>query len=193
LLVLKLQASHIEKKLDPEQTDLRKKCRKMTDHFDQLVEEVRRLARDLSPTMVKDLGLSSALRRLIEDFGHHSGVSNNINQIQNIDDLFSLETQIGIYRIFQESLTNIGKYAQASQLTVAIRRGDGHVSFLVSDNGRGFNVDEVWGRDPASRGLGLMAMEERARMMGGSLEIRSQEGQGTQITFKIPVSGSLAG
>ena len=57
---------------------------------------------------------------------------------------------------------------------------------MVADNGRGFNLDEVLGRDPANRGLGLMAMKERARMMGGTLEIKSEEGKGTRITFRIP-------
>jgi signal transduction histidine kinase len=58
------------------------------------------------------------------------------------------------------------------------------------DNGRGFKLEEVWGRDPASRGLGLIAMEERARMLGGILKIKSQEGHGTQLSFTIPVTPS---
>jgi PAS domain S-box-containing protein len=193
LLVLKLQAGHVAKNLPKEQAAVRNECQGMMQRLDHLVDEVRRLARDLTPTMVRDLGLSLALKRLLEEFSQHYKVQADIDQVEDMDESFPLETQIGIYRIFQESLTNIGKYAEASRLTVAIRRGDGHVSFLVADDGRGFNVDEVWSRDPASRGLGLMAMEERARMMGGSLEIRSQEGQGTRIEFKVPVSGSLAG
>ena len=63
---------------------------------------------------------------------------------------------------------------------------------MVADNGRGFKVNEVLG-DPTRRGLGLMAMKERARMMGGSLEIRSEEGKGTRITLIIPVSAGQAG
>jgi signal transduction histidine kinase len=193
LLVLKLQAGQIEKGLDPEQLALKQECRKMSSQFDQLVDEVRRLARDLSPVMVKDLGLSMALNRLIRDFSRYYSVQADFDQIDGLDRLLSREAQINIYRIFQESLTNIGKYAQASNLKIVIKSEAGHVSFLIADNGRGFKLEEVWGRDPARRGLGLMAMEERARMLGGVLEIKSQEGQGTQLTLTIPVSKSQSG
>ncbi len=193
LLVLKLQAGHIEKRLNQDQTDIKKDCQELMHQFDHLVGEVRRLARDLSPTMVKDLGLTSALNRLIQDFSRHNGMQAEIDLIDGLDELFSREAQINIYRIFQESLTNIGKYAEASQLSVAIRRGDGCVSVQIADNGKGFRVEEVWGRDPSRRGLGLMAMEERAKMLGGTLEIKSAEGQGTQLLLMIPLSDSQAG
>jgi len=192
LLVLKLQARHIERGLDQKQAVIRKECRGMMKHLDQLVDEVRRLSRDLTPTMVKDLGLSSALQRLIEEFTRHYNISADIEQVPGIDELFPQPAQINIYRIFQEALTNIGKYAQASQLRIAIKREDSQVSFLVADNGKGFTVEEVLGRDQTRRGLGLMAMKERARMMGGTLKIWSQEGQGTRIALTIPVNGQKA-
>ena len=78
-------------------------------------------------------------------------------------------------------------------MRVAIRQEDGGISFQIADNGKGFKVEEVWGRDPARRGLGLMAMEERARMLGSTLEIESAEGRGTKLTLMIPVPGSRAG
>jgi signal transduction histidine kinase len=143
--------------------------------------------------MVRDLGLSMALNRLIRDFSRYYSVQADFDQIDGLDRLLSREAQINIYRIFQESLTNIGKYAQASNLKIVMKSEAGHVSFLIADNGRGFKLEEVWGRDPARRGLGLMAMEERARMLGGVLEIKSQEGQGTQLTLTIPVSKSQSG
>ena len=192
LLVLKLQAAHIKKSLEKEQTDIRKECRDMMHQLDQLVDEVRRLARDLSPAIVRDLGLSSALKRLIEEFSRHYDIQADIDQMEGIDELFPRETQINIYRTFQECLTNIGKYAQASRLSVAIKQENSHVAFMVADNGRGFKVNEVLG-DPNRRGLGLMAMQERGRMMGGSLEIRSEEGKGTRIALIIPVSTGQAG
>ncbi len=193
LLVLKLQASHLAKNLDKDQTAIRIKFQEMIRQMDRLVDEIRRLARDLSPTMVRDLGLSSALKRLIEEFSRLYDIQADIHQIEGLDELFPREAQINIYRIFQESLTNIGKYAQASRLTIAMQREDGQVAFMVADNGKGFTVAEVLGRDHSCRGLGLMAMEERVRMMGGSLEITSEAGQGTRIAFIIPVSAGLAG
>ena len=193
LLVLKLQAGHIKNSLDKEQTDIRKECRDMMRQLDRLVDEVRHLARDLTPTMVRDLGLSAALKRLIEEFSRHYDVQTDMHEVEDLNGLFPRETQIGIYRIFQESLTNIGKYAEASRITIAIKREASDVAFMVADNGRGCDLDEVVGRDPANRGLGLMAMKERAHMMGGTLEIESQEGDGTRIAFRIPVSRSLTG
>ncbi|MDP2044616.1 MAG: ATP-binding protein [Deltaproteobacteria bacterium] len=109
-----------------------------------------------------------------------------------MNELFPRETQTNIYRTLQECLTNIGKYAQASRLNVAIKRENGHVTFMVADNGRGFKVKVVLG-DPTHRGLGLMAMQERGRMMGGTLEIRGEEGKGTRITLIIPVNPGQAG
>jgi signal transduction histidine kinase/DNA-binding response OmpR family regulator len=193
VLVLKLQAGHIEKRLNQDQADIKKDCHTLMQQFDRLVGEVRRLARDLSPTMVRDLGLASALRRLIQDFSRHYGIQAEIDLLDGLDELLSREAQINIYRIFQESLTNIGKYAQASQLKVTSGQKDGVMFFRVADNGKGFRVEEVWGRDPARRGLGLMAMEERVRMLGGTLEIKSGEGQGTQLSLIIPTHGHQIG
>ncbi|MGB8992760.1 MAG: PAS domain S-box protein [Desulfobaccales bacterium] len=192
LLVLKLQASHLERGLEQEQAGLRKECQQMMQGLNQLVEEIRRLARDLSPTMVKDLGLSSALRRLIEEFTRHYHITADIDQMPGIDKLFPRQEQINIYRIFQECLTNIGKYAQASRLSIAMKREDGQVTFVVADNGKGFTVEEVLGRDQTQRGMGLMAMKERARMMGGTLEIWSQAGEGTRVALLIPISDRKA-
>ena len=87
MLVLKLKAAHIKKSLEKEQTDIRKECQDMMHQLDQLVDEVRRLARDLSPTMVRDLGLSSALKRLIEEFTRHFDIQTDIHQIEGMDRL----------------------------------------------------------------------------------------------------------
>jgi two-component system sensor histidine kinase UhpB len=192
LLVLKLQATGVERRLDKGQAALKKEVHEISRQLDQLVDEIRRLARDLSPTMVRDLGLSSALNRLIEEFSRHYDIQADIDQMEGMDELFPQETQINIYRTFQECLTNIGKYAQASRLSVSVTREGSQVSFMVADNGKGFKVHEVLG-DPTRRGLGLISMQERGRMMGGSLTIRSEEGNGTRITLIIPVSPSQAG
>ncbi|MFI5331398.1 MAG: sensor histidine kinase, partial [Desulfobaccales bacterium] len=87
------------------------------------------------------------------------------------------------YRIIQESLTNIGKHSQADLLLVAITRHDDRVSFLIQDNGKGFDPGQLRRQSP---GMGLAAMEERARMVGGVLSIWSQEGEGTKISLDIP-------
>ena len=110
----------------------------MLANFDQVVDNVRRLSRDLSPTMLEDLGLSAALQYLIREFGKRYHIE-YCAQETNIDDLFPLDAQVTIYRIFQESLTNIGKHSQATLLTVSISKTEDRVSFLIQDNGKGFN------------------------------------------------------
>jgi signal transduction histidine kinase len=106
--------------------------------------------------------------------------------MDEIDQLFSPETQINIYRIFQESLTNIVRHARADHVSVNVKRGNGKVSFMIQDNGRGFNIPRAMSRKFVKRSLGLTAMNERALMAQGSLKISSQKGQGTTITFTIP-------
>ncbi len=184
LLVLKLQAKAIENALPPEQQEIRNECREMRNNLDAVVNNVRRLSRDLSPMMLEDLGLSAALRRLIQEFSKHYHIDCN-DQESEINDLFPLEIQVTIYRLFQECLTNIGKHSQASQLTVAINKTYKSVSFVIQDNGKGFNPAQR--RHQAGvQGMGLAAMEERVRMVGGQLSIWSQEGAGTRIAFDIP-------
>ena len=158
----------------------------MLGNLDQVVDNVRRLSRDLSPTLLEDLGLSAALHHLITEFGKHYQIKYSLQET-NIDDLFPLSTQIAIYRIIQESLTNIGKHSQADLLLVAITRHDDRVSFLIQDNGKGFDPAQPRRQGP---GMGLAAMEERARMVGGVLSIWSQEGAGTKISLDIPYGAS---
>ncbi len=184
LLVLKLQAKAIENELQPEQQQLRNECREMRANLDQVVDNVRRLSRDLSPTMLEDLGLSAAIHRLIRDFSRHYHIECNVQET-NIDDLFPMQAQVTIYRLIQECLTNIGKHSQASLLTVSINKTHNHVSFIIQDNGRGFNPAQRR-YQATDQGMGLAAMEERARMVGGLLSIWSQEGAGTRIAFDIP-------
>lgn len=188
LLVLKLQLRTLDQKLAPGQEAVKKDCDHILAHLDQVIENVRRLSRDLSPSILEDLGLSAALRRLIRDFAKHYEIKEHLVTMDEIDDVFAPGDKINLYRIFQESLTNIGKYAQATRLTISIKRHPDRVSFRVEDNGRGFNLAQVLGGDIDGRGLGLAAMEERVRMLGGVLDIRSREGKGTKICFEVPIA-----
>jgi PAS domain S-box-containing protein len=188
LLVLKLRLKALERKIAKGPEVVRTECKETVGSLDQIVDNVRRLSRDLSPGILEDLGLSTALQRLIEEFSKHHDITEDIEEVDLIDDLFPVDAQLNIYRIFQESLTNIGKYADASQLTIKISREDDHVFFMIADNGCGFKPAEVLASDIIGRGLGLTAMEERVRMLGGGLEIWSQPGAGTKISFKVPIS-----
>lgn len=186
LIGLKLQLRSIEKELQKDPGALKKECEKAQRHIDRIIDSVHRLSRDLSPHVLEDLGLSAALRWLISDFSKLHRISAS-SEIGNIDRYFSREAQRLVYRIFQEALTNIGKHAQATHVSVAIREEADRVSFSVEDDGKGFDAKQAMRRDSTEKGMGLSTMEERAWMLGGSLSIWSQEGGGTRLDFTIPV------
>lgn len=189
LLALKLQVRAIERKLGGDQSALRDDCKFTLKYIDQTIENVSRLSRDLSPSILEDLGLTAALRWLMEDFlKHQSNIKISLDMME-IDSLFSQEGQIIIYRIFQEAFTNIVKHAKAANIYVVINKKDGDVCFSVEDDGRGFDVEEVFTRHATEKGLGLAAMDERIRMLGGFLDIKSKKGRGAKITFILPISG----
>ena len=186
LAVLKLQIRAIERGLGDDQQDLKAGCLELLLYLDGVIDDVRRLSRDLSPAILEDLGLQSALKYLINEFSKHYTVSQAF-EVEDLDQLFPAEAQIIIYRIFQECLTNISKHAGATEVSVAVKEHDGLISLMIEDNGAGFDPALVLARRATGRGLGLAALDERARMLGGTLEIRSQPGAGTRMTCVIPV------
>lgn len=189
LLALKLQLRAIERKLGKDQGTLREECKSTLKYIDQTIENVRRFSRDLSSSILEDLGLTAALRWLIEDFfRHHNNIKISVD-IAEIDNLFSQEGQIIIYRIFQEALTNIIKHAHAKRIYVVINKQNGNVYFSVEDDGKGFDVEQVFTKQTPGKGLGLAALDERIRMLRGFLDIKSQKGRGTKITFILPMVG----
>jgi signal transduction histidine kinase len=186
LLALKLQLSSIEKRLLPEQRDIKEEIRSQLDYIHEVIQEVRRLYHDLSPGDVEDLGLTRALHTLIADFAAHVPEITWEVDLADLEGLFSLPVQTIIYRIMQEALTNIGKHANCTEVTIRSQTENGQVHFVVQDNGAGFNAQALGSRD-SGLGLGLVAMEERLNMLGGSFEIHSREQEGTRLSFIIPI------
>jgi PAS domain S-box-containing protein len=186
LAVLKLQIRAIERGLGDNQQDLKEACRELLLYLDGVIDDIRRLSRDLSPSILEDLGLQAALKYLINGFSKHYNVTQAF-EAEDLDRIFPAEAQIIIYRIFQECLTNISKHSSATEVSVAIKEHNDLISLMIEDNGAGFDPGSVLARRAAGRGMGLAALDERARMLGGTLEIRSQPGAGTRMTLVIPV------
>ena len=184
LTVLKMKLRAIQRKAPPEYSETKESLERVINFIDEPIEKIRRLSRNLRPSILEDLGLTVAIKYLYNEFCQNIRVTMDIDETKG---LFPQEAQLHIYRIFQESFSNIVKYAQASQVSVRIRRQDRSVAFQVQDNGRGFDPHKVFNENIIDRGMGLTAMKERARMLGGSLNIWSQEGQGTKITFVVPL------
>lgn len=186
LTVLKLQIRSIKNRLNDSQTDLKEDCVNILKYVDQTIENVRRFSRDFGSSILEDLGLCNALRWLVEDFEKHSNINISLD-IEQVDNLFSRESQIIIYRIFQEAITNINKHANADHLSIVVMKKKKNISFQIVDDGKGFDKKQIENRSSDVIGLGLTAMDERAKMLGGILEIFSRKQRGTRITLNVPI------
>ncbi len=156
-------------------------------HVDQMMDNVRKLSHWLSPVILEDLGLSAALELMVKDFAEQTQIE-VAHRSDNCDGLLPPAKQIVIYRIFQEALANIRKHSEATRVKIAIVKKEDEVHFSIEDNGKGFDVREVKARTWPQKGLGLIAMEERARILGGPFERTSRSGQGTRITLACPLA-----
>jgi signal transduction histidine kinase len=186
LMVLKMRLRAVQRNLSPDAAGSRDELEDALTFVNEIVERIRQLSRSLRPTVLEDMGLNTGLKLLFEDFQKYHGLRLSV-AMDDIEKLFPWENQIVIYRIFQESLTNVAKHAGATAVMVAIKKLDGCVDFQMQDNGCGFNVQQVLEKHSGSRGLGLAALDERVRMLGGDLHFWSQPGQGTRLHFTVPV------
>jgi len=187
LATLKLRLGHIARRSEQGATGFSEECTWAAQFVDEMIEGVRRLSRDLSPTVLEHFGLSAAIRRLAEEFSKHHGIHVSVD-LGECDHLFAKDAQIHLYRIFQEALNNIGKYAQATRVTASVIVNDGQVSLAVEDDGRGFDPADVSMGDAGRKGLGLAIMRERASILRGALDVRSEKGRGTSISLSVPIS-----
>ncbi len=183
MVLLRFQLNRLSKQKRKSRADFQA----LLNHLDNMIENVRRLSWDLSPACLDQFGLAAALKNLLNEFGEQFEIRWSAEEMDALDYQFSDLAQVNIYRIFQESLTNIVRHAQASQITVGIEKHENRVLFILADNGQGFDLRQIERRKGRDRGIGLTAMQERALLAGGYLQIRSQPGAGTKISFTIPV------
>lgn len=185
LALLKLRLRSIERKLPENGSSLRRDCEETNTYIDQIIENARRLSRDLSPSILEDLGLSAALRWQAENFAEQHFIEITLDMV-DIDNQLPPDGQINLYRILQEALSNVYKHAEASAVTLAVKKEQDTISFLVEDDGIGFDVKGV-NKGTGEKGMGLTTIRERARMLRGDIDIRSHPDRGTRITLEIPL------
>jgi PAS domain S-box-containing protein len=159
----------------------REKLGSMTHLVDTTVNTVRRLASELRPDMLTDLGLTAALEWQVEQFASKAGISCHYHGSADAVRLDQRQST-AVFRIFQEALTNIRRHAQATRVDVAIGEMAGEFVFTVADNGRGIAEHEKAG----PRSLGLLGMRERAHLAGGVVDITEAPGGGTLVIVRIP-------
>jgi len=165
---------------------LRKSLEDIHSQAIEALEGLRCCAQNLRPRILDDLGLVAALEWMAEDLAKNQGIDTDV-EVMGVERTLPAETQLLLFRIAQEALNNTRRHAQASKAMVKLEFGDNKIKMTVSDNGKGFVLPERVG-DLASIGkLGLAGMQERARLLGGTLDVKSELGKGTQVIAKVPL------
>jgi signal transduction histidine kinase len=161
-------------------------ARELRDLGGHVYDQIRSLARGLHPSVLDDLGLVEAVRRLVEDFEgtHDTQVTLQIAGMSK--ERLNRKVETTAYRIVQESLTNCAKYAQAARINVALDREPDRLTVTIADNGRGFDVAKAMHASQTAT-FGLTNMRERALLLNGSLVIHSRPGDGTKVTLQLPL------
>ncbi|MCA1636902.1 MAG: PAS domain S-box protein [Acidobacteria bacterium] len=151
----------------------------------QIDADVDFLAWELRPAALDDLGLVASLENYAREWSHHAGVTVEFHASKLKKMRLAPEVEINLYRITQEALNNTHKHAQAKSVSVVLERRDDLIVLIIEDDGKGFKPNDKKNR---SKGLGLMGMEERAALVGGTFEIESAPKQGTTVFVRVPAS-----
>jgi two-component system, NarL family, sensor histidine kinase UhpB len=155
----------------------------LCDMVDQTVASVRRIATDLRPLMLDDLGLIAAIEWLARESARRLGIDITLN-LGDVDPPISDAATIAVYRMVQEALTNVARHANASRAGIELQRSGTSLTLSVQDNGVGIPQGATF----AEGSHGLMGIRERAYMLGGTLELDEAPGGGCRITIRLPLS-----
>lgn len=165
------------------------------DEFEQIermataaLKNVRHISHDLRPYQLDRVGLTKTLRSTIQQLSEQSMLRCDC-EIDDIDNLLPKEDETNIYRIVQESMNNVLKHSGATAAEVCIKRDDGHITLIVTDNGKGISEDAP---SSPSAGFGLQNMRERAEMLDGVMRLGSAPGGGAQVVIEVPVARDRA-
>jgi signal transduction histidine kinase len=181
IAALSIAMGNLKRHIPEEQADARAQGDRIHQRLAGVAETVRRISHQLHPAVLQYSGLAAALQSYCKEFGALTGVQVSLTIHGEFDGVPSAAA-LCMYRIAQEALGNVAKHAKVATAAVEIRHSGGLLSLTVSDTGVGMEP----GRAEATDGLGLVSIEERARLVGGSLEIASQPNQGTTVTVRIP-------
>ena len=146
---------------------------------------VHRIALELRPAALDDLGLALALSNYVEEWSQRCGIPVDLHT-NGLERRAPDAVETAVYRIVQEALTNVVKHACARRVSIVIRAADHHVHAVIEDDGVGFRVEDL-SAGGASSQLGLAGMDERAALVGGTVTVESARGQGTSVYVRIPV------
>jgi PAS domain S-box-containing protein len=184
---LKMDLSSLQKSLrktgELDLSRLTEKTTTMGQLIDSTIQTVRKIATDLRPGILDDLGLVAAIEWQSQDFEKRTGIKCNF--APGMDDLdLNAERSTTLFRILQETLTNVARHSEATEVIVTLDRDENDLALEIRDNGKGISQTEISGR----RSLGLLGMRERVQRLGGDLTISGAPGEGTIVTARIPLT-----
>lgn len=156
----------------------------LREEVDKIISQIRRFTQDLRPPTLDYLGLMQAVRELITQFEHQSGVKADLKTV-GMEIKFAPEAEMLIYRIIQEALNNVWRHSAALNAQISLDFGPESMTILVKDDGKGFVIGEDLRFVEAGK-IGLAGMQERADLLGGNLSIQSNVGRGTLVTLLVP-------
>jgi PAS domain S-box-containing protein len=184
---IKMDLALIGRKLTKRQTALRAKVDSSIQLVDGTIVTLRRIASELRPRTLDDLGLPAALEAHAQEFENRTGIRCSVTLPE---EPLTLDTDrsTAIFRIFQESLTNVARHAHATRVEARLRRENDRIIFQVFDNGTGFDPEVA----KARKSLGLIGMQERALLLNGDFKTEGMPGSGTTMTLTIPLAPSIA-
>ena len=180
LTAFRLDVATLKFQLGARDPAIAQRCQKLIEMIDQTIQVVRNIASALRPASL-DMGMSAALEWLSNEFQARTGVQCRLHVGPALEG-FTEEQSTAVFRIVQESLTNVARYAQARQVDISLRDSTDGFAVTIKDDGKGFDPDGVRGRS-----FGLVGIRERALMLGGDVRIDSRPGEGTTVEVVIPV------
>jgi PAS domain S-box-containing protein len=163
---------------------IREKLAAMTITTDIAIQSVQKIAAELRPAVLDSLGLGAAMEWQTEEFQARTAIPCQLH-LPSKDLLLESQYSTALFRILQESLTNVARHAEATQVEVHLKCEAGYVTLTIQDNGRGIQESEA----NAPEASGLLGLRERATLLGGSCEIRGRPGEGTTVEARIPLPG----
>jgi signal transduction histidine kinase len=150
--------------------------------IDAAIHSVRKIATELRPPVLDTLGLTAAIEWQAADFENRTGINCKLSQMEE-DIPVDRDCVTAVFRIFQESLTNIARHAKATEVRISLERRNGRLVLRLQDNGKGIQPEDVHG----ARSLGILGMQERVRLLNGELSIAGNDGHGTVVSVEIPL------
>jgi signal transduction histidine kinase len=182
LTALKMDISWLRKKLPKDQETLLEKTKAMTKLTDMTIKTVKRISTELRPGLLDDLGLVAAIEWQAEEFKNRTGITYKLT-IDPEEIILDPDRSTTIFRIFQETLTNIARHAKATRVTISLKKKDDKVELRVRDNGKGITEKQI--SHPKS--FGLMGIRERVHPWEGQVKISGIPGKGTTVVVRIPI------